>query len=246
MLSRSVVWDSLWPPWTVAHQAPLSMDFPRQDNRSSPLQPTKVGCHFLLQGIFLTQGSNLCLLPWQGILNCCAEPPWKPPPQLPDWDNPGQFPRIEASIWDVQGELPGHTLVSVESTSPSRVTLGYRDSGVPLGQAPWSPDAWVGHGGCSSPHKSQWLCLNFPGLLEKQTRRARWPLGLEYKSLGPGSPDVRMTVHICTAHHPVHFGLFARAARIWTIGSNCETAFSILMLGPSKQEKKNWMYLLIL
>ena len=46
------------------------MDFPRQDNRSSPLQPTKVGCHFLLQGIFLTQGSNLCLLPWQGILNC--------------------------------------------------------------------------------------------------------------------------------------------------------------------------------
>ena len=26
---------------------------------------TGVGCHFLLQGIFLTQGSNLHLLPWQ-------------------------------------------------------------------------------------------------------------------------------------------------------------------------------------
>ena len=26
---------------------------------------TGVGCHFLLQGIFLTQGSNLCLLHWQ-------------------------------------------------------------------------------------------------------------------------------------------------------------------------------------
>ena len=24
-----------------------------------------MGCHFLLQGIFLTQGSNLCLLHWQ-------------------------------------------------------------------------------------------------------------------------------------------------------------------------------------
>ena len=26
---------------------------------------TEVGCHFLLQGIFLTQGSDLCLLHWQ-------------------------------------------------------------------------------------------------------------------------------------------------------------------------------------
>ena len=31
-----------------------------------------VGCHFLLQGIFLTQGSNLCLLLWQtGSLQLC-------------------------------------------------------------------------------------------------------------------------------------------------------------------------------
>ena len=34
--------------WTVAGQAPLSMGFPRRD--------TGVGCHFFLQGIFLTQG----------------------------------------------------------------------------------------------------------------------------------------------------------------------------------------------
>ena len=42
--------------WTVAHQAPLSMGFSRQE--------TGVGCLFLLQRIFLTQGSNpglLCL-----------------------------------------------------------------------------------------------------------------------------------------------------------------------------------------
>ena len=47
-------------PWTVAHQAPLSMGFTRQEHWS--------GLHALLQGIFPTQGSNpslLCLLHWQ-------------------------------------------------------------------------------------------------------------------------------------------------------------------------------------
>ena len=38
--------------WTVAHQAPLSMEFSRQG----------VGCHFLLQGIFSTQRLSLHLL----------------------------------------------------------------------------------------------------------------------------------------------------------------------------------------
>ena len=36
---------------------PLSMD--------SPGKNTGVGCHAFLQGIFLTQGSNLQLLHWQ-------------------------------------------------------------------------------------------------------------------------------------------------------------------------------------
>ena len=40
--------------WTVSHQAPLSIGFSRQEYWN--------GCHFLLQGIFLTQGSNPCLL----------------------------------------------------------------------------------------------------------------------------------------------------------------------------------------
>ena len=47
-------------PWTVAHLAPLSMGFSRQN--------TGVSCYFLLQGIFLTQGLKLHLqhLPhWQ-------------------------------------------------------------------------------------------------------------------------------------------------------------------------------------
>ena len=38
--------------WTVAHQAPLSMGFSRQEYSST------VGCHALLQGIFLTEGWN--------------------------------------------------------------------------------------------------------------------------------------------------------------------------------------------
>ena len=49
-------------PWTAAHQALLSMKFPRQEYWS---------CHFLLQGIFLAQGLNLhllCLLHCRQIL----------------------------------------------------------------------------------------------------------------------------------------------------------------------------------
>ena len=41
-------------PWTVTHQAPLSMGFSRQEYWSV--------LSSLFQGIFLTQGSNLCLL----------------------------------------------------------------------------------------------------------------------------------------------------------------------------------------
>ena len=58
--------------WGVAHRAPLSMNSPRKNSG--------VGCHFLLQGIFPTQGLSpllLRLLHWQtGSL--AAEPPGKP------------------------------------------------------------------------------------------------------------------------------------------------------------------------
>ena len=47
-------------PQTVAHQASLSMGLLRQEQQ--------VGCHFLLQEIFLTQGSNSCLLKVSCIL----------------------------------------------------------------------------------------------------------------------------------------------------------------------------------
>ena len=48
-------------PWTVAYQASQSMGFYRQEYWS--------GFHFLLQGIFLTQGSNLGLLHRRQILH---------------------------------------------------------------------------------------------------------------------------------------------------------------------------------
>ena len=47
-------------PWTVAHQAPLSVGFSRQEYWN--------GLHVLLQGIFLTQGLNLGLLLCRQIL----------------------------------------------------------------------------------------------------------------------------------------------------------------------------------
>ena len=49
-------------PWTVAYQAPLSMEFSRQG--------TGVGCHFLLQEIFATQGSNPGLPHCRQMLYC--------------------------------------------------------------------------------------------------------------------------------------------------------------------------------
>ena len=62
----SCVWQA------VTCQAPLSMWFPSKN--------TGVGCHFLLQGIFLTQESNLpllCLLHWQAD-SLPLTPPRKP------------------------------------------------------------------------------------------------------------------------------------------------------------------------
>ena len=51
------VYSHVWlfaTPWTVARQTLLSMEFSRQES--------KVGCHFLFQGIFPTQGLNLHVL----------------------------------------------------------------------------------------------------------------------------------------------------------------------------------------
>ena len=51
-------------PQTAAQQAPLSMEFPRQEYWR--------GRHFLLQGVFPTQGSNPGLLLCAWILYCLS------------------------------------------------------------------------------------------------------------------------------------------------------------------------------
>ena len=73
ILSWGVLLSHVWPfptPWNVDHQAPLSLRFLRQEYWS--------GCHFLLQGIFLTQGLNpVSWVYWTGKRFFTAEPSGK-------------------------------------------------------------------------------------------------------------------------------------------------------------------------
>ena len=72
MLSCSVTSDTLWPHGLEPGRLLCPWD--------SPGKSTRVGCHFLLQGIFPTQESNLWvlhLLHWQAD-SFPTEPPGKP------------------------------------------------------------------------------------------------------------------------------------------------------------------------
>ena len=60
LLIRQVVCDSFATPWTCSLSGSSDCDFPGKN--------TGVGYHFLLQGIFPTQGSNPCLLHGRWIL----------------------------------------------------------------------------------------------------------------------------------------------------------------------------------
>ena len=109
-------------PWTVAHQAPLSMEFSRQECWS--------GCHFLLQGIFPTQGLNPFLLQIYCIGrqdSLLTVPPRKPskkflPPAVPRglefsvklWNYPGKNTGVgrHSFLW---GNLPNP---GIEPQSP--------------------------------------------------------------------------------------------------------------------------------
>ena len=73
MCARLVVYDSLWPRGLQPARLLCPWDFPGKN--------TGVDCHFLLQEIFLIQGSNLwllCLLLWQVDSQPLA-PPGKDP-----------------------------------------------------------------------------------------------------------------------------------------------------------------------
>ena len=76
LLSRSVVYDSLRPHGLQPTRLLCPQDLPGKN--------TGVGCHFLLQGIFLTQGSNPGLLNRRQTL---PSEPGKPPLSLQDPEN---------------------------------------------------------------------------------------------------------------------------------------------------------------
>ena len=81
------------PTDSVAHQAPLSMD--------SPGKNTGVGCHALLQGIFPTQGSNVCLL---RLLHWQAGSLPLVPPGKPTWLT------LFNSVFTPPGDSPSHRI----------------------------------------------------------------------------------------------------------------------------------------
>ena len=87
-------------PWTIAHWSPWN----------SPGKNAEAGCHFLLWGIFLTQGLNL------GLLHCKQTPPSEPP---------GKSRLSAASVWGLSlwSALPAPWWPARSSTLPS-LTLG--------------------------------------------------------------------------------------------------------------------------
>ena len=76
LLFSHLVMSSLWTLWIIAWQAPLSMDFPDKN--------TGVGCHFLLQRTFPTQGLNPHLLHWQAEFLLLSHQP-SPDTMIPWW-----------------------------------------------------------------------------------------------------------------------------------------------------------------
>ena len=70
-VSLKRLWDSGLPACSSVARLCPTLRHPRDSSRQAPSgQNTGVGCHFLLQGVFLTQGSNLRLL---GLLHWRAD-----------------------------------------------------------------------------------------------------------------------------------------------------------------------------
>ena len=128
VLSRfSLVLRSL-TPWTVAHQAPLSMGFPGKN--------TGVGCHALLQGIFPTQGSNLyllCLLHWQAGSLPLA-PPGKPNSSAVALKCSGGGVGSKGTLWALGGSQSWVQMVAPSLTEPFKMQSLPEPYGSFLGQ----------------------------------------------------------------------------------------------------------------
>ena len=90
----SVVCDSLWPHGLQPTRLLCPWD--------SPSKNTAVGCHALLQGIFLTQGLNsrLPASPALQVDILPTEPPGKPEFEVPDGKSSGKIYQ-EVKGWDL-------------------------------------------------------------------------------------------------------------------------------------------------
>ena len=108
-------------PWTAACQAPLFMG---------------VGCHSLLQGIFLTQGSNLCLRPTLQADWLPSELPGKP--HSPgDLSNPGIEPGSSAlQVDSLLSYPPGKPHVNTNDSSNVQSLSRVQLFGIPWPAAP--------------------------------------------------------------------------------------------------------------
>ena len=106
-VTHSVMFDSLRPCGREPARLLHLWDFPGKN--------TGIGCHFLLQGIFLTKGSNSGL-PHLQADSLLAEPPGKP---LEKIQTSGNTPHVHGLTWRHQ-YYPKWSMESMQSLSKSQ------------------------------------------------------------------------------------------------------------------------------
>ena len=83
VLSRSVMSDSLRPPWTVAHQAPMSMGFSRQEHWSGKPLPSPGEQEKLNPGLLTAGGFFTIRATWEAQRVVLLSTPWTVAHQTP-------------------------------------------------------------------------------------------------------------------------------------------------------------------
>ena len=100
MLSHLVTSNSLWSPRLYPARLLCPWDSPGKNTG------VRMSCHFILQGIFLTQGSNPPLLHWQVILYCWTT--WKAPFYY--WS----VAKLCPTLWDpMDWRMPGSSVQGI-------------------------------------------------------------------------------------------------------------------------------------
>ena len=143
---RSVISDSLWPHGLQHARLLCPWHFPEKN--------AGVGCHFLLQGILPTQGSNPGLLHWQAG-SLLSEPPGKPTPsrRIPEVGKLLLFYVLILSSLNLAQESRRQTCIGQSEVAPSCPTLSN-----PLDCSP--PGSSV-HG-ILQARILEWVAISFP------------------------------------------------------------------------------------